>query len=81
MCMCLLLVGNCTVFAQGESEAALLLDLKKVRADYEVSKQKFDNDSKLFEEKAIALTDLNRSKNELLSREVDYQKLILKLIS
>jgi uncharacterized membrane protein len=68
-------------FAQGENEAALLLDLKKVRADYEVAKQKYDNDTKLYGEKAIALNDLNRSKNELLSREVDYQKLILKLIS
>jgi len=68
-------------FSQGENEAALLLDLKKVRADYEVAKQKYENDTKLYEEKAIALNDLNRSKNELLSREVDYQKLILKLIS
>jgi len=68
-------------FGQGENEASLLLDLKKVRADYEVAKQKFDNDTKLYDEKAIALNDLNRSKNELLSREVDYQKLILKLIS
>ena len=68
-------------FCQGENEAALLLDLKKVRADYEVAKQKYENDTKLYEEKAIALNDLNRSKNELLSREVDYQKLILKLIS
>jgi len=66
---------------ENENEAALLLDLKKVRADYEVAKQKYENDTKLYEEKAIALNDLNRSKNELLSREVDYQKLILKLIS
>ena len=68
-------------FCQGENEAALLLDLKKVRADYEVAKQKYENDTKLYEEKAIALNDLNKSKNELLSREVDYQKLILRLIS
>ncbi|MDR0682577.1 MAG: hypothetical protein LBG15_12135 [Dysgonamonadaceae bacterium] len=68
-------------FCQGEDEAALLLDLKKVRADYEVAKQQYENDVKLYEEKAIALNDLNRSKNELLSKEVDYQKLILKLIS
>ena len=68
-------------FSQGENEATLLLDLKKVRADYEVAKQKFENDTKLYEEKALALNDLNRSRNELLSREVDYQKLILKLIS
>jgi uncharacterized membrane protein len=69
------------VYSQGENEAALLLDLKKVRADYEVAKQKYENDTKLYEEKAIALNDLNKSKNELLSREVDYQKLILRLIS
>ena len=68
-------------FCQGENEAALLLDLKKVRADYEVAKQKYENDTKLYGEKAIALNDFNRSKNELLSREVDYQKLILRLIS
>ncbi len=68
-------------FSQSENEAALLLDLKKVRADYEVAKQKYENDTKLYEEKAISLNDYNRSKNELLSREVDYQKLILKLIS
>jgi uncharacterized membrane protein len=68
-------------FCQGENEASLLLDLKKVRADYEVTKQKYENDVKLYGERAIALNDLNRSKNELLSREVDYQKLILKLIS
>jgi uncharacterized membrane protein len=35
----------------------------------------------LFNEKAISANDYNRSKNELLSKEVDYQKLILKLIS
>ena len=81
VCVCLLLAGGAGVFAQGDSEAALLLDLKKSRADFEVAKQKYENDSKLYEEKAIALNDLNKSKNELLSREVDYQKLILRLIS
>ena len=75
-----LLIAN-NGFCQSENEAALLLDLKKVRADYEVAKQKYENDVKLYEAKAVALNDLNRSKNELLSREVDYQKLILKLIS
>ena len=77
--LCCFVAVNC--FCQNEDEASLLLDLKKVRADYEVSKQKYENDTKLYEEKAIALNDLNKSKNELLSREVDYQKLILKLIS
>ena len=69
------------VRAQENSEAALLLDLKKTRADYEVAKQKYQNDTKLYNEKAISANDFNRSKNELLSKEVDYQKLILKLIS
>lgn len=69
------------VYGQGDTEAALLLDLKKIRADYEVAKQKFENDTKLYNEKAISVNDHNRSKNELLSKEVDYQKLILKLIS
>ena len=81
MCLCLLFAGYTAGFAQGENEAALLLDLKKVRAVFEVAKQKYDNDVKLYDEKAISLNDLNRSKNELLSCEVDYQKLILKLIS
>jgi len=67
--------------SQNEDEASLLLDLKKVRADYEVAKQMYENNTKLYDEKAISLNDLNKSKNELLSREVDYQKLILKLIS
>lgn len=31
-----------TVRAQEDSEAALLLDLKKTRADYEVAKQKYE---------------------------------------
>lgn len=70
-----------TAYAQTETEAALLLDLKKTRADYEVARQKFQNDTKLYNEKAISLNDYNRSKNEQLSKEVDYQKLILKLIS
>ena len=34
-----------TVRAQEDSEAALLLDLKKTRADYEVAKQKYENDT------------------------------------
>lgn len=77
----ILLLSINGIYAQGDTEAALLLDLKKTRADYEVSYQKFRNDTKLFEEKAISANDFNRSKNELLSKEVDYQKLILKLIS
>jgi uncharacterized membrane protein len=74
-------LSTTTSRAQENSEAALLLDLKKTRADYEVARQKFENDTKLYEEKAISANDYNRSKNELLSKEVDYQKLILQLIS
>lgn len=65
----------------GGSEASLLLDLKKAKAAYDVASQKYENDLKLFNEKAVSMNDLNKSKNELLSREVDYQKLILQLIS
>ncbi len=83
MAVCILLawVTGLQLSAQGDTEAALLLDLKKTRADYEVARQKFENDTKLYQEKAISMNDFNRSKNELLSKEVDYQKLILKLIS
>ncbi|MDR0794697.1 MAG: hypothetical protein LBE79_01375 [Tannerella sp.] len=80
LCMCLFLTCQAGL-AQNENEASLLLDLKKVRAEFEVSKQKYENDIKLYDEKAISLNDLNKSKNELLSKEVDYQKLILRLIS
>lgn len=66
---------------RAQEEASILLDLKKSRADYEVAKQKYENDTRLFNEKAISANDYNKSKNELLSREVDYQKLILRLIS
>jgi uncharacterized membrane protein len=76
-----LLLFSTLSYAQENSEAALLLDLKKTRADYEIARQKFENDTKLYEEKAISANDYNRSKNELLSKEVDYQKLILRLIS
>jgi hypothetical protein len=64
-----------------QEEASIILDLKKTRADYEIVKQKFENNKMLLEEKAISINDFNQSKNELLSKEVDYQKLILKLIS
>ena len=79
--LALLFLPAICCYGQGDTEAALLLDLKKTRADFEVAKQKFENDTKLYNEKAISPNDYNRSKNELLSKEVDYQKLILKLIS
>lgn len=77
----LLLLQAIAAYGQGDTEATLLLDLKKTRADYEVARQKFQNDTKLYSEKAISANDFNRSRNELLSKEVDYQKLILRLIS
>jgi hypothetical protein len=64
-----------------EDQAGIALDLKKARAAYEIAKQKYDNDKELYEQKAISLAEFNNSKNESLSKEVDYQKLILKLIS
>jgi hypothetical protein len=74
-----LLFSWCLCFSQ--EEATIILDLKKTRADYEIAKQKFENNKVLLEEKALSVNDFNQSKNELLSKEVDYQKLILKLIS
>ncbi|MCD8185136.1 MAG: NEW3 domain-containing protein [Rikenellaceae bacterium] len=80
---CLTLLCSLTAFtyAQDENQASLLLDLRKSRASYEVALQKYQNDTKLFQEQAISANDYNSSRNELLSREVDYQKLILRLIS
>ena len=64
-----------------QEEASILLDLKKARASYDAAKQKYDNDTRLFNEQAISANDHSKSKNDLLSREVEYQKLILQLIS
>ena len=71
------LTGN--MFAQ--DQASIMLDLKKARAEYEVAKQQFENDTRLYDEKAISANDYTKSKNNLLSQEVNYQKLILQLIS
>lgn len=62
-------------------QASLLLELKKARASYDIALQNFDNDKKLLENDAISQAEYNQSKNELLTREVDYQKLLLQLIS
>ncbi|MFC1543184.1 NEW3 domain-containing protein [Candidatus Neomarinimicrobiota bacterium] len=64
-----------------ENQAILLLDLTKARAAYEIAKQKLEDDERLYINKAISEDEYNLSKNELLSREVDYQKLLLRLIS
>jgi hypothetical protein len=78
-----LLTAGMAVYGQGtgQERAGILLDLKKARADYEVAREQFENDTRLYEEKAISSNDYTKSKNALLSREVDYQKLILHLIS
>jgi len=78
--MVALAVPNSMVRAQAD-QASLLLDLKKAKAAYDIAKQNFENDKKLFENKAISENQYNQSKNELLSREVDYQKLILRIMA
>ncbi|HEX9973573.1 MAG TPA: hypothetical protein VGD14_15990, partial [bacterium] len=64
-----------------DDQASLLLDLKKARASFEIAEQKLENDKKLFDNKAISEDEFNRTKNEALSREVDYQKLILRVMA
>jgi hypothetical protein len=64
-----------------DDQASLLLDLKKARAVYEIARQKLENDKELFENKAISEDEYNKSKNESMSAEVDYQKLILKVMA
>ncbi|MBN2030837.1 hypothetical protein JW824_11420 [bacterium] len=64
-----------------EDQASLILDLKRARAAYEIAKQTFENDQMLFENKAISENQYNQSRNEFLAREVDYQKLILRVMA
>ena len=64
-----------------QDRASLILDLKKAKVAYEMAKTKFENDDKLLNEKAISQMEYSRSKNELLSAEVEYQKLMLQLVS
>ena len=71
----------CSIAGGQEDQASIILDLKKARAAYEIAKQKLENDKKLYENKAISEDEFSRSKNEVLSSEVEYQKLILRLIS
>jgi len=75
-----LCLAPASTFAQ-DDQASLLLDLKKARAAYEIARQKLENDRKLFESKAISEDEYNKSKNELMSSEVDYQKLILRVMA
>ncbi len=64
-----------------EDQASLILDLKRARAVYEIAKQTFENDQMLFDNKAISENQYNQSKNEFLTREVEYQKLILRVMA
>ncbi|MFC1732579.1 NEW3 domain-containing protein [candidate division KSB1 bacterium] len=75
-----LLSAHTPIFGQ-QDQASLLLDLKKARATYDIAKQKLENDRKLFENKAISESEFNNSNNELLQAEVEYQKLILKVLA
>ncbi len=68
------------LFSQ-EDQASLILDLKRARAAYEMAKQTFENDQMLFENKGISENQYNQSKNDYLAREVDYQKLILRVMA
>lgn len=76
----LLIIGFSSLAAQ-QDQASLLLDLKKARAAYQSASQKLESDRKLFENKAISEDEYTRSRNETLSTEVEYQKLILRVIS
>lgn len=70
-----------SVNLNAQDRASLILDLKKAKVTYEMAKNKFENDDKLLNEKAISQVEHSKSKNELLSAEVEYQKLMLKLVS
>ncbi|MGV8094245.1 MAG: NEW3 domain-containing protein [Mangrovibacterium sp.] len=77
----MMLVAWGFVNLNAQDRASLILDLKKAKVAYEMAKNKFENDDKLLNEKAISQMEYSKSKNELLSAEVEYQKLMLKLIS
>ncbi len=71
-----------TTLAQAQDDqASLLLDLKKTRATYEIAREKLQNDTALYENKAISESEFIQSKNGLLQAEVEYQKKILQVIS
>ncbi len=71
---------NLSLFAQ-KDQASLILDLKKARASYILAKDKYENDKELLDNKAISETEFDNSQNEFLNKEIEYQKLLLKLIS
>ena len=76
----LLLITVPLAFCQ-EDQASLLLDLRKNRAAFEIARQKYEKDKVLFENKAISEVEFNKSKNELMSTEVEYQKQILRVMA
>ncbi|MFC1725536.1 NEW3 domain-containing protein, partial [candidate division KSB1 bacterium] len=79
--VCLIVINTPNRAFSQTDQASLILDLKKARASYETARKNYENDQKLFENKAISENDFNRSRNDLLSREVDYQKLLLRVIA
>lgn len=81
ICFFSILFFSLESLSQSTNKASLLLDLKKARAAYENSRQQFKSDEKLWKEKAISKQEFEQSKNQLLRKEVAYQKLLLKLVS
>ncbi len=77
----LLLILTTAAPAQEQDQASLLLDLRKARAGFDIARQRYETDHKLFENQAISEDELTRSRSELMAREVDYQKLILRVMS
>ncbi|MCD6115485.1 hypothetical protein J7K93_00580 [bacterium] len=78
-----LMLSAGSLYAQksGTDQAALLLDLKKARINYEAAKKHFENDKRLFSQDAISKNEFEHSKNSMLGSQVEYQKLILRVIS
>lgn len=76
-----LIIAICWTNSIAQDRASLILDLKKAKVNYEHALNKLENDTKLLTEKAISQMEFSRSKNGLLSAEVEYQKLMLRLIS
>ena len=75
-----LLVILVSVSAEAD-QASLILDLKKARATFETARDNYENDKKLYENQAISENQYNQSRNQLLSTEVDFQKLILNVMA
>lgn len=76
----ILLFLSLSAFSLESGRASLVLDMKKARVNYDMAKTKYENDERLFNENAISKVEFSQSKNSFLSAEVDYQKLILRLL-